>query len=90
MDFTTAAPEAGVASAGIGSGAVILGLLMLAFLGGRWKNIDKEARKYITISAIAVILLGAANSGLAHDLFSGVQQAGDGAGSTITGTTTGR
>jgi len=90
MNLNTAAPEAGVASAGISSGAVILGLLLVAFLIGRWKTISAETRKVIGIVAVAVILLGGAGGGLIGSLFTGVRQAGDGVGTTITGTTTGR
>ncbi|TXS16069.1 hypothetical protein EAO71_35170 [Streptomyces sp. ms191] len=84
-----AAPTQGVNSAGISSGAVILGLLLVAWLLGRWKVIPSESRKLIGIVAVALILLAGAG-GLIGSLFYGVRQAGDGIGQTVTGTTTGR
>ncbi|MFJ3923033.1 hypothetical protein [Streptomyces sp. NPDC090022] len=84
-----AAPQAGVSSAGISSGSVIIGLLLVAFLAGRWRNIPAETRKTVAIVAIAAILLGGAG-GLVGSIFQGTRQAGDGVGATITGTTTGR
>ncbi|MFE9845793.1 hypothetical protein [Streptomyces goshikiensis] len=84
------APESGVASAGIGSGSVILGLLLVAFLVGRWKHIPAETRKIIGLVAVAAILLGGASGGLLGGLMDSTRQAGDGIGTTITGTTTGR
>ncbi|HEY9369308.1 hypothetical protein [Streptomyces sp.] len=87
--MNTAAPAAGINSAGIGSGAVILGLLLVAWLAGRWKNIPSESRKLVGIVAIAVIFLAGAG-GIIGNLFNGARQAGDGIGQTVTGTTTGR
>lgn len=84
-----AAPTAGINSAGIGSGAVIIGLLLVAFLAGRWKNIPAETRKIVAIVALAAILLGGAG-GFVGSLMDGVKQAGDGVGESVTGTVTGR
>lgn len=83
------APQAGINSAGIGSGAVIIGLLLLAWLAGRWKNIPAETRKLIAVVGLAAVLLGGAG-GLVGSLIQGTRQAGDGVGGSITGTVTGR
>ncbi|WP_327413216.1 hypothetical protein [Streptomyces sp. NBC_01233] len=89
MNINIAAPEAGINSAGIGSGSVIIGLLLVAFLVGRWKHINSETRKAMALVAVAAILLGGAG-GLIGSVMQGTRQAGDGVGQTITGTTTGR